>query len=113
MVGIGSDVLQSTPERGKLPLLEINGSGELFTVHIVEKDSGTTYTAISHVWADGLGNPAENSLPQCQLERIREFGAVLSADVSKEERRMDARATPSFKESSIMGPGESFLAVAL
>ncbi|KIX03477.1 uncharacterized protein Z518_07030 [Rhinocladiella mackenziei CBS 650.93] len=29
------------------------------------------YVAISHVWADGLGNPHANSLPECQLGRIQ------------------------------------------
>lgn len=29
------------------------------------------YVAISHVWSDGLGNPHNNSLPQCQLKRIQ------------------------------------------
>jgi hypothetical protein len=28
------------------------------------------YTAVSHLWADGLGNPRSNSLPGCQLKRI-------------------------------------------
>ena len=26
--------------------------------------------ALSHVWADGLGNPYANALPQCQLLRL-------------------------------------------
>ncbi|KAL4913025.1 hypothetical protein BDW62DRAFT_220917 [Aspergillus aurantiobrunneus] len=29
------------------------------------------YVAISHVWADGKGNPKANSLPECQLDRIQ------------------------------------------
>ncbi|KAF2011119.1 hypothetical protein BU24DRAFT_472277 [Aaosphaeria arxii CBS 175.79] len=29
------------------------------------------YIAISHVWADGLGNPSENGLPLCQVKRLR------------------------------------------
>ncbi|KUI62769.1 hypothetical protein VP1G_09897 [Cytospora mali] len=28
------------------------------------------YVAISHVWADGLGNPTANALPRCQVERV-------------------------------------------
>ena len=31
---------------------------------------GNNYVAISHVWADGMGNPKANSLPQCQLARL-------------------------------------------
>ncbi|KAL4901111.1 hypothetical protein BDW74DRAFT_170459 [Aspergillus multicolor] len=35
------------------------------------------YVAISHVWADGKGNPRANALPQCQLDRIQRLvGAI-------------------------------------
>lgn len=33
--------------------------------------TASAYTAISHVWADGLGNPEENSLPTCQLRNLK------------------------------------------
>jgi hypothetical protein len=36
----------------------------------VDYRPGLRYVAISHVWADGLGNVTENSLPQCQLEHL-------------------------------------------
>lgn len=29
------------------------------------------YVAISHVWSDGMGNPSENALPECELRRIQ------------------------------------------
>jgi hypothetical protein len=35
------------------------------------KDEAPEYMAISHVWADGLGNPTQNALPLCQVERIQ------------------------------------------
>ncbi|KAF2234098.1 hypothetical protein EV356DRAFT_533150 [Viridothelium virens] len=31
------------------------------------------YVAISHVWANGMGNPFDNSLPYCQLEWIQKL----------------------------------------
>ncbi|KAH8703260.1 hypothetical protein BGW36DRAFT_333941 [Talaromyces proteolyticus] len=31
------------------------------------------YIAISHVWADGMGNPDDNWLPECQLDRITHY----------------------------------------
>ncbi|KAI0668107.1 hypothetical protein C8Q78DRAFT_1155806 [Trametes maxima] len=34
--------------------------------------SGYPYIAISHVWADGLGNAGANGLPRCQLRRLRD-----------------------------------------
>jgi hypothetical protein len=39
------------------------------------------YVAISHVWSDGLGNPCHNSLPTCQLLRLkRQAAQLLSQD---------------------------------
>ena len=33
-------------------------------------DGKTEFVAISHVWADGLGNPNANALPRCQMQRL-------------------------------------------
>lgn len=35
--------------------------------------TGVPYVAISHVWSDGLGNPYQNTLPQCQLLQIQDW----------------------------------------
>lgn len=37
---------------------------------VVAADSGVPYIAISHVWADGMGNDAENSVPWCTFEML-------------------------------------------
>lgn len=39
-------------------------------LEVIEADPGVEYTAISHVWSGGLGNPHSNSLPECQLRRL-------------------------------------------
>jgi len=44
------------------------------------------YVAISHVWADGLGNPHRNSLPFCQVANLQDqvnslFGLQAQKDV--------------------------------
>ena len=31
---------------------------------------GCPFLAFSHMWSDGLGNPHDNALPKCQLERL-------------------------------------------
>ena len=36
-------------------------------VEVEQWKNEVAYTAISHVWSDGLGNPRHNSLPYCQL----------------------------------------------
>jgi hypothetical protein len=46
--------------------------GELRLVPMsVRQLLGRQFVAISHVWADGLGNSKANTLPRCQLERIQ------------------------------------------
>ena len=60
-------------KQGKIPRVLIRPCSQLtdqLTLQIV--DSGP-YTAISHVWAHGLGNAQSNSLPLCQLRRIQEY----------------------------------------
>lgn len=57
----------------KIPLLNITQTDEdleSLQVEVVAHTPDTRYVAISHVWADGLGNPMGNSLPTCQLSYI-------------------------------------------
>ncbi|MCJ1254060.1 hypothetical protein MMC24_001874 [Lignoscripta atroalba] len=73
---------------GALPLLkviEVNGDLDSLQVEIVESKIGMPYIAISHVWADGLGNPLANSLPRCQLSNIYKLASALSASISLTE----------------------------
>lgn len=64
------DILRS----GALPLLRITTKeNDRSKVTVELASSGTEmarYIAISHVWADGLGNSKANSLPNCQLARL-------------------------------------------
>ena len=59
-------------EKNGVPLVKLRElpSG-LIALDVVEGRYGQHYTAISHVWSGGLGNPSSNSLPQCQLRSIR------------------------------------------
>ena len=57
---------------GHLPLLRIN-RGKLMddlSVDVILSRYTPRYIALSHVWADGLGNPYQNALPQCQLSSL-------------------------------------------
>ena len=66
---------------GGLPLLRIHEAemlGEL-TVEIVPYQISTCYLALSHVWADGLGNAKANALPRCQLLRLSKLIQNLKA----------------------------------
>ncbi|KAL3425709.1 het domain protein [Phlyctema vagabunda] len=36
-------------------------------------DGSKPFVTISHVWADGLGNPNANALPRCQMQRLTDM----------------------------------------
>lgn len=61
--------LRKIVEKGGTPILRLDITPEL-RLQIVEKDSGTAFIALSHVWSHGLGNALSNSLPVCQLYRL-------------------------------------------
>ena len=71
---------------GGIPLVRITPCGEnelgnkQYKLEVVKKRSNKPYVAISHVWADGLGNPQGNSLPHCQLEFLHERALRLLCD---------------------------------
>lgn len=55
-------------KRRVLPLAIFNS--DTCELRTVGSDEYPRYVAISHVWAHGLGNPYDNSLPECQLRRL-------------------------------------------
>ena len=61
--------------RGSLPILRIVPGSNLDELHVSveEATDNLNYVALSHVWADGLGNPYANSLPRCQLQLLDEL----------------------------------------
>lgn len=58
---------------GKIPILSLkeNQQGDIIEVSVEPYRAGVEYVAVSHVWADDLGNVDENKLPQCQLRHIK------------------------------------------
>ena len=52
---------------GGNPCLLLEGNGKKLVVSDIRKEK---YVAISHVWRHGLGNPAQNSIPWCQITRL-------------------------------------------
>lgn len=71
MISVPQDELIDILRSGKIPLVQIialpHGKIQL---RVQPAQASTRYTAISHVWSDGLGNPTSNSLYHCQLEMI-------------------------------------------
>lgn len=76
---------------GGLPLLRIREAETLdqLSVEIVTSQSDTRYLALSHVWADGLGNAKANALPRCQLLRLSRLTQRLRANLSPQEAQTE------------------------
>ncbi|PCH00096.1 Heterokaryon incompatibility [Penicillium occitanis (nom. inval.)] len=55
---------------GGIPIVSCNLDGPP-ELEIIPRTPRLVYTAISHVWSDGRGNPKENALPLCQLQWLR------------------------------------------
>lgn len=73
MLGPDVGTVAQIINNGKIPLLKIHIDERSDTVKICvdEYDNIKEYMAISHVWADGLGNARQNTLPYCQLHRLK------------------------------------------
>jgi hypothetical protein len=79
------EAIRDALEAEAWPLLNIvETGGELDGLHVevVRSTPETPYIAISHVWADGLGNAEYNSLPKCQLSYIRERASNMNTSES-------------------------------
>ena len=64
-VGLDLGRLLSIIRQGRIPLFTYDSHQEKITVNRLEK--GMTYTIVSHVWSDGLGNSDANELPLCPV----------------------------------------------
>ena len=60
-------ILASIIWSGKIPILAFQNDELVMTEHI----PGSGFIAISHVWADGKGNPRANSLPSCVMHELQ------------------------------------------
>ncbi|MBA7489575.1 hypothetical protein ES702_00109 [subsurface metagenome] len=73
-------------------LAEIVGADEIplvcfknGSVQILQASAETPFVAISHVWADGMGNQMDNTLPLCVLEKLQKcVNEVLSKHCTNE-----------------------------
>ncbi len=68
-IGAVEDILL----KGEIPLLRVIPGQSLadLNLEIISSQPDSQYVALSHVWADGLGNPYANALPRCQLLRLQ------------------------------------------
>ena len=73
LISVDEEKLNNILEQGSLPLLRFGEDAAYNNEHIelVVSTHSSSYIAISHVWADGLGNPHNNALPRCQILRLQ------------------------------------------
>jgi hypothetical protein len=62
--------------------LSLDPNTDMVTVRAVPAKPDSLYIALSHVWADGLGNTGRNALPQCQLRHIHRLLTALGTPCS-------------------------------
>ncbi|KAH5429435.1 hypothetical protein HBI32_070870 [Parastagonospora nodorum] len=82
-ISISSVDVAKVIRSGQIPLVSIeeDAHGSL-TLKLHTRKRSSKYVAISHVWADGLGNAFENGLPACQLRMLQTYLGQISSDRS-------------------------------
>lgn len=66
-VGPSPEILEDIITSGHFPVINVDANGD---ISAERSDRVRELVAISHVWADGHGNPKENSLPRCFLRDL-------------------------------------------
>lgn len=98
-VGIPTEKIANAIDNCDTPLvmLETTSDGDILTLST--KTSYThNHTAISHVWAEGLGNPFRNQLPMCQLKRIQNCVNAVYGSSNNKPFWMDTLCIPVGKK---------------
>lgn len=68
LIGPDMDEIISRIGRGIVPMLEYKSHEHKVEVKVSDHKPHMRYATVSHVWADGYGNPKENRLWKCQLD---------------------------------------------
>ncbi|KAL8695112.1 MAG: hypothetical protein Q9218_000390, partial [Villophora microphyllina] len=83
-LSVDTNSLDAILRDGFLPLLKVvegDGVSEL-SVEVVSSQTDVPWVAISHVWADGLGNPRHNALPRCQVLHLHGLVQSLASSLA-------------------------------
>ena len=95
--------------KSSLPLLKIVLSDDLedLRIDLVPSSPDSQYVALSHVWADGLGNPFSNSLHRCQLARLKQLIEQLdTSTVSSDSKPASLLWLDTLCCPAVEGPGK-------
>ncbi|KAI7775871.1 uncharacterized protein LA080_006162 [Diaporthe eres] len=94
LVGPEQAKLAAIINAGKFPLIILEGE----QVHVHEHGNGSAFVIISHVWADGKGNPRGNSLPLCIVREMQQLVKELpeAGSISQVPFWIDTLCVPRF-----------------
>ncbi|KAI7284694.1 hypothetical protein KC345_g2180 [Hortaea werneckii] len=90
------EAMKTTFDNGTYGLLEFSTT-EANELHLevvpyrstdADTETDTPYVALSHVWAEGLGNPVANALPLCQLNHVYKCIEQLRQELGLQQRRL-------------------------
>lgn len=84
MVGPDIEQVRRVLDGPYYPLMEYKEERGVLTVKVVPCEPHMKYATISHVWADGYGNPEENKLWECQLKF---FKSLMTASPVSDEAK--------------------------
>ncbi|KAK5652174.1 hypothetical protein OQA88_10817 [Cercophora sp. LCS_1] len=98
IVSVDYEAVAGIIRSGGIPVISVSRDGAL-DLRVTRLTPTMTYTAISHVWSDGLGNPTTNTLPFCQLLRLREMIC----------RTYDPESSPFHEEGTVLETYQSRL----
>jgi hypothetical protein len=71
-VGLPTERIAEIIRVGQIPCLRLPRCGNGLELVAIDQSAPIRFTAISHVWADGVGNHVANALPHCQVRLIQE-----------------------------------------
>ncbi|CAH0017085.1 unnamed protein product [Clonostachys rhizophaga] len=72
-VALDAEQVRSIIREGGVPIVSIRFDEQEPKLDVIKMTNKTPYIAFSHVWSDGLGNPAANSLPRCQIIKLAKY----------------------------------------
>ena len=72
----------------QIPLIHVRKdlARDDYDLNLVEKTPHTRYVAISHIWAQGLGNSYANGLRRCQIDRIYKCVVALERSLEGDQQ---------------------------
>ncbi|KAL6788129.1 hypothetical protein J3E68DRAFT_444819 [Trichoderma sp. SZMC 28012] len=73
-------ILRSTDTYPIIRFDQIGDGVDDFELVVEPYEPGVPYVALSHVWANGLGNPKANSLPRCQIKHVAQLIASMQTE---------------------------------